>query len=170
MSMNFKNAEEYAAAFEQFFESHPEAPMARDIECLNLIMKREFAEQILAGTKKLELRAYSKHYVSRLIDKEVSDYIQMHIDNDEVMAFCNDIRQVKRIHFHNYDNSWFLDVECEFNDVFSITKKDIEFLQNEYGCHDYDDDLKRFEAVKAEDRPWVFYFVCGKILGTNLKR
>lgn len=169
MNTNFKTAEEYAAAREEFFNTHPEAPEARDVECLNLIMKREFAEQILAGTKKLEFRAYSDHYVKRLIDPEVADYIQMHINEDDVVVFCNDIRQVKRIHFHNYNNSWFLDVECDFNDAFSITKKDISYLQERYGCHDFDADLARFEARGEKQRPWLFYFVCGRVLGTNLK-
>ncbi len=91
----FKTEEEYVAARQRFFETHPEAREARDVECLNLIMRREFAEQILNGTKKLEFRAYSNHYVSRLIDKEVSEYISRHIKDDEVLAFCNDIRQVK---------------------------------------------------------------------------
>ena len=168
-NFNFKSAEEYAAAREEFFKSHPEAPEPRDVECLNLIMRREFAEQILAGTKKLEFRAYSDHYVKRLIDPEVADYIQMHINEDDVVVFCNDIRQVKRIHFHNYNNSWFLDIECDYNDAFSITKKDIAFLQDQYGCHDFDADLARFEAKGEEHRPWLFYFVCGKVLGTNLK-
>lgn len=170
MSKNFKTAEEFAAARDEFFNvTHPEAPIARDVECLNLIMKREFAEQILAGTKKLEFRAYSEHYVKRLIDPDVANYIQMHVDDDDVMMFCSDIRQVKKIHFHNYSNSWYLDVECDYNDVFSITKRDIEYLNKEYDCHDYDADLARFEAMKAEQRPWLFFFVCGKVLGTNLK-
>ena len=162
--MNFNNVEEFVAARQQFFESHPEAPEAKDIECLNLIMKKEFAEQIIAGTKKLEFRAYSNHYVSRLIDKDVSAYIQRHINDDKVITFCNDIRQVKMIHFHNYENSWILDVECDFNDVFCINKQDIDFLHEKYNCHDFDDDLARFEAMKAEQRPYIFYFVCGKII------
>ena len=168
--MNFKNAEEFAAARDEFFKTHPEAPIARDVECLNLIMKREYAEQILRGTKKLEFRAYSDHYVRRLIDPEVADYIGMHVNDEAVVMFCNDIRQVKRIHFHNYSNSWFLDIECDYNDAFCINKRDIEFLQKEYGCHDFDKDLARFEALGTEQRPWLFYFVCGKVLGTNLKR
>lgn len=166
---NFNSAEEYAKAYEQFFESHPEAPIARDVECLNLIMKREFAEQILAGTKKLEFRSYSEHYIKRLIDPEVSEYIKLHIDDDETMMFCNDIRQVKKIHFHNYNNSWYLDVECDFNDAFCINDADVKHLQDVYGCHDYDDELKRMNAMKLENRPWIFFFVCGKVISTNLK-
>lgn len=171
MSKNkrFETHEEFMAAREEFFKTHPEAPVARDVECLNLIMKREYAEQILAGKKKLEFRAYSDHYVRRLIDAEVSDYIGMHINDDDVVMFCNDIRQVKKIHFHNYSNSWFLDVECDFNDAFCINKQDIDMLHDVYDCHDFDADLRRFEAMKVEQRPWIFYFVCGKVLATNLK-
>lgn len=171
MNMDFSKMTdaEFIAARQKFFESHKEAPVAKEVECLNLIMRKEFAEQILAGTKKLEYRAYSEHYVSRLVDKDVCEYINMHKENDEVLAFCNDIRQVKKIHFHNYSNSWYLDVEVDFNDCFSLTKADVEFLQKEYGVHDWDEELARFEARKEQYRPFFFYFVIGKVLGTNLK-
>ena len=134
-------------------------------------MRKEYAEQILRGEKPLEFRQYSEFYVKRLIDPDVADYIGDHINDDDVVVFCNDIRQVKKIHFHNYNNSWFLDIECDYNDVFSVTKHDIEFLQSQYGVHDFDEDLKRLEAgnVPQNERPWLFYFVCGKVLDTNLE-
>ena len=167
----FKNIEEFAAARAKFFESHPDAPVAEDIECLNLVMKCEYAEQILAGTKKLEFRDYKPFYIKKLIDPDVADYVQEHIDDDEVLTFCNDIRQVGKIHFYNYNRSWYLDVEVTFNDAFCINKMDVERLQKQYGCHDFDDDLKQMEATKVpdEERPWLFFFVCGKVLGTDLK-
>ena len=171
MGKTFKNKEEFYAAYQEFFKSHPEAKVAESVECLNLIMKKVYAEQILAGTKKLEFRAYSKFYIRRLIDSAVADYIREHSDDEDVLTFCNDIRQVNSIHFHDYNNSWFLDVECTFNDVFSITKEDIRMLNEKYDCHDYDDDLKRMDAINIpiEERPWIFFFVCGKVLDTNLK-
>lgn len=164
----FNNEEEYIAARQQFFESHPDAPVTKDIECLNLIMRKEYAEAILRGEKPLEFRDYSEFYCKRLIDKEVNQYINDHFDDDDVVVFCNDIRPVKMIHFHNYNNSWFLDVECDFNDAFSISKPDIEFLQNEYGVHDFDEELELLEKNNEEQRPYLFYFVIGKVLGTNL--
>ena len=132
-------------------------------------MKKENALDILAGTKKLEYRNYSSFYISRLIDKKVAKYIQDHIDNDEVMAFCNDIRQVKKIHFHDYNNSWFLDVECTYVDVFSINRRDIEFLQDKYGAHDFDKNLEAFERNHVKDRPRLFYLAIGEVLDTNFK-
>ena len=52
-----------------------------------------------------------------------------------------------------------------------INKTDIEFLQEEYGVHDFDEVLEEFEKnhVEQEQRPTLFYFVIGKVLGTNLK-
>ena len=171
MSRTFKNKVEFYAAYQEFYESHPEAKVAKVVDCLNLVMRREYAEQILRGEKKLEFRACSDFYQKRIIDKEVEEYMQKHKDDEDVLTFCNDIRQVKMIHFHNYNNSWFLDMECTFNDAFSIIPNDIRMLNGKYGCHDYDDDLKRMEAVNVpiEERPWIFYFVCGKVIDTNLE-
>lgn len=170
MGRTFKNKEEFIAAYQEFYENHPEAPIANGIECLDLIMKKVYAEQILAGTKKLEFREYKDFYIRRIIDGDVQEYIHEHNDDDDVLTFCNDIRQVKTIHFHDYNKSWFLDVECTYNDAFSITKEDICMLNEKYGCHDYDDDLKHMEVmnVPQNERPWIFYFVCGKVLDTNL--
>jgi len=168
-NLTFKNAEEYGAAMKEFFESHPDAPIPDDIDSLDLIMRKEYAEEILRGEKPLEFRPYSKFYVRRLVDQEANNYINANIDDDEVQAFCNDIRPVKMIHFHNYNNSWFLDVECVYDSVFSITKDDIKMLQDEYGVHDFDDDLEYYEKNGIKERPYLFYFVIGKVLGTNLE-
>ena len=167
--LKFNTAEEFDAAREAYIKNHPEFIEAKDVECLNLPMKKEYALQILRGTKPLEFRAYSDFYISRLIDKRVSDFIDSHMDDDEVLMFYNDIRQVKKIHFYNYAKTWYLDIECDFNDVFQLTRPDIEFLHSEYGVHDFDKDLEMFEQAGEEQRPFFFYFVCGKVLGTNLK-
>ena len=168
MSKTYKNKEEFFAAYKQFHETHPDAPVAEGIECLNLIMKREYAEQILRGEKPLEFRNYSDFYQKRLIDKDAHEYLVAHKDDEEVMQFCDDIRQVKKIHFHNYNNSWFLDVECKYNDLFSVTKEEVEMLHDKFGVHDFDDDLEFYEKNHIRQRPYIFYFVIGEVLDTNL--
>ena len=169
MALQFKTDEEFVKASNEFFTKHPDAPQADDIECLNLIMKKEYARQIVAGTKKLEYRACSDFYNRRLIDERVSQYIIDHINDEEVLTFCNDIRQVKKIHFYSYSNTWHLDVEVDYNGAFSPVKEDIEMLHNEYGVHDWDADFADFEraGVPDEDRPWIFYFSISKILSSS---
>ena len=155
-----------------FFEQHPDCPRPKPIECLNLIMRREFAEEILAGTKKVEIRSYSQHYVDRLYDKDVLAYEDKHWD-DEVMRmqmidFNDSVRAVKKIHFHNYNNSWFLDVECVDNNTVLLVDEQVKYLQTEYGCHDFDEELERLNRRNAEERPMYFFFAVGRILDTNL--
>jgi len=167
----FKTLEEFSAACKQYYEKHPDAPIAQGIDCLNLIMRRAWAEKILAGTKKLEFREYKPFYIKKLIDPAVEEWIGNHVDDEDTLTFCNDIRQVKKIHFHDYNNSWYLDIEVTYNDIFGVNAEDINMLHEKYDCHDFDDDLKALDAadVPIDERPWVFYFVCGRVISTNLK-
>ena len=165
--------EKWIARYEQFYNENPDCPQARDIESLNLIMKRNFAEAIKAGEKTVEFRAYSPHYCDRLFDRDVERYISLHKDDKKVSEMIDDgiitpMKIVRNIHFHNYNNSWFLDCECIANGVISIVKEDIKFLQDKFNCHELDADLARLEAMKVKDRPLIFYFAIGKIGNNNL--
>lgn len=164
-------ADEYKQAKVDFCEFHG-CPMTKPVECLNLIMRREFAEEILRGEKKVEFRAYSKHYIDRLVDKEVCNFVDLKGDEPIIGAmfhdFINEVRSVKKIHFHNYNNSWYLDVECIENGLVACVKEEVEYLNKEYNSHDLDDELATYESGEIKNRPYYFYFVVGKILSTNL--
>ena len=45
--------------------------LPENIQCLNLIMKKQYALDIINGKKKVEYRNYSKHYFDRLYDKKM---------------------------------------------------------------------------------------------------
>ncbi|MCR4619119.1 MAG: hypothetical protein K5633_00310, partial [Paludibacteraceae bacterium] len=78
------------------------------------------------------------------------------------------LRVVKKIHFHDYNNSWFLDVECVGNDVVSVTDEDVKFLREGFGCTELDEQLSHLQATCEENRPMYFYFVIGQVIETNL--
>lgn len=170
MSVNdIKTLEEFKVAAAEFKAKHPELPKCKPIECLNLIMRKEFAMQILRGEKKIEFRGFTEHYVGRLIDKDVDNWMQDHIDDEEAMTFVNHNRQVKKIHFHNYSNSWYLDIECNLNDYIAVTDEDVKWLQDTYDCHELDEALANFNKRKSKDRPMYFFFELGEVIDTNLK-
>lgn len=169
---------------DEFFAKYPDAPISEDIECLNLIMRKEFATQILKGEKKVEVRAYSQFYYNRLFDKNVMEWgdkkaeemANAGVDEGIVNAFVSDcvdflnpLRNVKKVHFHNYDNTWFLDVECTANYQVAVVRDQVEELQQLYDCHEFDEMLEDLEKQKSKDRPLYFYFVMGKVLDTNLR-
>ena len=70
---------EYFAAEDEFMEKY-NAPKCKPIEVLDLIMRREFAEEILSGEKKVEIRKCSDHYFNRLTDKNVDAWMNEHRD------------------------------------------------------------------------------------------
>lgn len=173
LRLQFGDEKVFEEARKNFFAEHPEVPRPKPIECLNLIMRKEFAEEILAGTKKVEIRAYSQHYCDRLYDKDVLAFEDAHWDDEllrmQMLDFNDSVRAVKKIHFHNYNNSWYLDVECPENNTVVVVDDQIKYLQDMYDCHEFDEDLERLNKMRAKDRPIYFYFVVDKILGTNLR-
>ena len=151
------------------------APMPEPIDCLNLIMKKEFALQILRGEKNVELRACSTHYSERLYDKKITDFYERHKDDEEVaneygwLGYLDGLRPVKKIHFHNYSNTWFLDVEVLSNGVTRVVKDDVATLQDLFGFHELDSLLADCERKKQADRPMFFDFSIKRVIDTNLE-
>lgn len=165
--MNYKDIktkEEFEKAKAEYMAKNPALHDAKPIECLNLLLRKEFAMQILNGVKKVEFRAFSEHYIERLIDNDVDNWMLEHIDDEEAMFFANHVRPVKKIHFHNYNNSWTLDVECSYNDYAAPCKKDVEYLNKKWDCHELDAMCNDFDKKKASNRPMFFYFVLGDVL------
>ena len=158
---------------EEFRAKYPDCPPVNPIPVLDLIMKREYAEAILRGEKKVEFRIISDHYANRIYDQAMVDFVDRHKDDSEVsMAvdyYISEIRPVQTIHFHNYDNSWFLDVSVRMNDFVSVISDDVKFLHEQYGCHELDEELKQVQRDKMQNPPSYFYFEIGEVLDTNLK-
>lgn len=164
--------EQLRADYPEFFEKYPEAPISEPIKCLNLIMKREFAEAILKGEKTVEYRSYSKHYVDRLFDKKVMDWGDNNVaeeDLDLFMEVCEPLRWVEKIHFHNYNNTWFLDVAPKGVFTVPVTRENVEVLKTEYHSDELEEMCDDLDKMKEQNRPIFFVFPIDKILDTNLK-
>lgn len=167
MSKNSKNTQTQEwteEGYDKFLEEHPDYPIPEPIACLNLIMKREFAEAIVKGAKKVEIRAYTQHYVNRLYDAKTEDFVERHKEEPDILFWCDTLRSVEKIHFHNYNNTWSLDVECTLNDLVAPTDDGIAMLHEEYDCHELDEIHRKLKREGADEVPLFFYFELGNII------
>ena len=156
----------------------PTPPNAKPIETLSLIMKRDEAMRIVKGEKIVEFRDYSDFYCDRLLDDDVYKWSEQMVkkgyDKEKVYSVVDLQREVGKIHFHNYNNTWYLDVSVSYNGNMTIDADDVGFLQSEYGCHEMDSSLKAVEddirkgTISETERPKAFFFVIDEILDTNL--
>ena len=163
--------EQITAQNAAFFEKYPDIRKSEPVRCLNLIMKKEFALDILRGVKTVEFRSYSQHYWDRLFDKDLMDKAQTVADEDmdDFSDFARPLRTVEKIHFHNYNNSWYLDVEVTDNWTVIADDEGVRMLHEEYGCDELDELVEDLNRSKQRDRPIFFYFALGRVLGTDLK-
>lgn len=85
---------------------------------------------------------------------------------DEDFACADPIRQVRQIHFYDYNGTWSLDVAIRRTGLITITEADIQMLQRDFNCHDYDADLARLDAmgIPESERPALFYFAIDKVI------
>lgn len=146
---------------------------SEEIECLNLIMKKQYALDIISGKKKVEYRNYSKHYFDRLYDKEVLDFYDKYANDEEVIEICkplgvdsfiDPVRLVRTIRFHNYNDTWSLTVEVVDNHIIALTDPNINYMYEEFGDTEFAESVKELQKAGIDDRPVVFFFALGKIL------
>lgn len=167
----YDKEEIYKQQMDRFFEEHPECPEVKPIERLSLVMKKEYALDIIAGKKNIEVRdADSKKYQDMLYDKDMLAYEEKHWDDElmrlQLIDFTSNVRPVLSIHFYTYNNSWSMDVECTANGIMQVTDEQVESIHQAFGSDEFDElleDLNK-DNVPDEARPYFFYFAIGKIL------
>lgn len=131
----------------------------KQVEAYDLLMRKEHALDIIAGKKTLEIRAFSDHYYKMFTDKkavEENKRLQKEGRDDECVE---PVRiDVQYIHFHNYNNSWTLDVEIDSLGTCLMSEDEIKWLADEFDFHDYDNEWQQYAELPDDDKP-MFYWL-----------
>lgn len=140
-------------------------------EAFNLILRREYAEQILAGSKTVEFRSDSDYYFDMFVDKEIAEHNKANgaVYGDDNWEFW--FKDVRYIHFHNYNNTWFLDVAIKEIGQFMLDSEDVEYYAEDYP--DFAELLAQAQAndkLPIEARPMMYFLAIDKVIDTNLPR
>lgn len=179
MDWTFKDDNEWNDKMDIFEKMYPDFPFPKPLEKLNLVMRKVNAEEIIRGEKTVEFRACSDHFMSRLFDNDTLKWFDAHADDNEVNSAIESgllapgaLREVHTIHYHNYGNTWFLDVSLKDNGMMPVSDEAIKTMQEKFGSHELDKALAKLNAqkLKLELRPSLFYFAIDKVLDTDLKK
>ena len=163
--------EDWKRKFDEIAKIHRTLKEPQEIEVLDLILTKQNAEDIINGSKKVEYRDFTDFYIKRVMDEEIVNALNCYKDNEQVKAICapdevkdvlDPVRIVNTIHFHNYNNTWSLDVECINNDLVFVDEEIADWICEEFG------DLECLRLIEKEGEDfkpfYVFYFAIGKII------
>lgn len=153
------------------------------IKCLDLTLRREYAEQIVSGTKKVEYRWPIPFWNNKLANTDIEKFLEKNgdefikelerqkINPDElsdntIAKILPMVNRVETIHFHNFNpNGWRLDVEVTYNNFCTPDDEGREWLHS-FGSYEQDGDFEEWErnGTPIEKREGYYFFVIGKIL------
>lgn len=141
----------------------------KQVEAYDLLMKKEYALEILSGKKRVEFRSFTDHYISRFMDREAMKRNKAK-GNPTIEELREEVRtDIEYIHFHNYNNSWYLDVEIEGIGYCFVDSQDIAPLAEEFDDFKaYIEDAKKNDQLPPDERPMMFYIVLAEVVATNL--
>lgn len=132
----------------------------KEYEAYDLVMRRENAQAIIDGKKQVEIRSFNSHYMGLFYDKEK----RKSFDASDMSAE-EPFKDIKFVRFHNYNYSWYLDVQIDEIGSVILDKEGIGGLQEDFNFHELDDELERYKDTPADEIPLVFYLHIKKIVG-----
>ena len=124
------------------------------VEAYSLIMRKENALDIVSGKKKVETRSANEFYMRMFLDFSDSKEVKM--------------KQTPAIHFHNYNNTWHLDVMIKSAGFCYLDFETIKEFNDEFDFHDFDEDAKIYDELPNEEKPMFFWFEIDEVIGTNI--
>lgn len=134
-------------------------------QAYDLIMRKEHALEIIAGKKPLEIRAFSDHYCKMFTDEAILDQNDKALKEGRNDDWTEPVRtDIRHIHFHNYNNSWMLDVEIDDLGACWMCEEDIKWLGDEFGFHDYDNEWQQYAHLPENEQPMFYWLHIAKVV------
>ncbi len=133
-------------------------------EAYNLIMKKENALDIINGKKVLEIRAYTPFYASMFTDEEQLALNEELREQGRDEECVEPLKGIEYVHFHNYNNSWSLDVRIDDIGICSMDEEDLSYLAEDFDFHDYDEEWQQYEHLPYEEKPMFYYLHVAEII------
>ena len=164
---------EYFHAMDEFIARY-NAPQPEPVKKLELYASREEADEILKGDRKVIIRPFTDSYWEYMTDHEVDEWMTAHrdcfgMDMEAFNEFMCATRPIDNIHFHDEQDTWFIDTTCIENGLIPVNRERVKDLNDRFDCKDLNRLLMKIENRKDvySEPPLYYYFVIGDVIGTE---
>lgn len=136
----------------------------RRAAAFDLVLTKQNAYAIMTGAKTIEFRKFSEFYIKRLAIV-TKDGKKQDISTDKEYQG----RPIHCIHFHDYNQTWSLDVAIEAVDIMAIHPANNNYF-HERGCYEMDSLINEVKDKEPHDEEvvWSFCIPIRKIIQTTL--
>lgn len=177
----YYSSDEYTESLEyddNFFDRYPECPRPKHIHRFDWVISKQIAMDIDNGQRECVVEPYMPELDATLIDSKAESFynwaLKNHVEeavNNHNIIYSDDV-SIETIHFHDKDNTWHLDVDCDYNGHLIATSEAVDEKRDSIGLRDLDDIVRILDKARIpeEGRPMFFYFHVEAIISTNLKK
>ncbi len=137
----------------------------QEVEVYSLIMTKANALDILNGKKVIEARKLSSKYEKMFTNfKQLEENERLRKEGRE--NECQPILRtdIEAIHFYSTGAPWFLDVAIDEIGIGEVTEEGIKFMQEEFGFHEFDEQLEEFKKNPPEEIPLFYYLHISEVI------
>lgn len=122
-------------------------------------MRREMAQDILDGYKRVEFRSTSNSNISKVMNVNK-------VTGEETW------KEIGFVYFSNYNKTWFMVVTIDAIGILNVDRETAERFKNNYGTLEIEQMCDSFEEenIPEDERAQLLYMTIESIVDTNLEK
>ena len=127
-------------------------------EAYSLTIYKTHAQEILNGSKTVEIRTYSNKNCALFLDPEKAAQNAKARKEGRLSDLVWPMKDIFAIHFYDRGGRYELNVLLDYCGVACMCEEDIKMLGDRFCFHDYDNEWQQYANMPKDDRPWFFWF------------
>lgn len=136
-------------------------------EAYSLTIYKTHAQEILNGSKTVEIRTYSNKNCALFLDPEKAAQNAKARKEGRLSDLVWPMKDIFAIHFYDRGGRYELNVLLDYCGVACMCEEDIKMLGDRFGFHDYDNEWQQYANMPKDDRPWFFWFHVSDIVNSR---
>ena len=136
-------------------------------EAYSLTIYKTHAQEILNGSKTVEIRTYSNKNCALFLDPEKAAQNAKARKEGRLSDLVWPMKDIFAIHFYDRGGRYELNVLLDYCGLACMCEEDIKMLGDRFGFHDYDNEWQQYANMPKDDRPLFFWFHVSDIVNSQ---